>query len=112
MGSVEFTLEKAIPDYALATIESQDRGQIQPVVSSPIFNALVEAVQAAFCDELANTNFEVLRASGIVCHDVNAYRPGILLWVQERGREGTIGEKGRERVTAAAERVRERIGMA
>jgi hypothetical protein len=111
MASVEFVVRQAPPNYALTKAEAEDRGEIQPVLSSAEFKTLVEGVRSAFEKELADGKFEVVRASGIVCHDANVYRPGILLLLQERGREGTIAEKGRERVTAAAEAAREKLSL-
>jgi hypothetical protein len=110
MASVELTIASA-PDYGLAKGEAQQRGQIPPVLSSEGFKDLVEAVRAAFEERLASSRFEILRISGIVCHDVNVYRPGILLMLQERGREGTIPESGRKYVTELAEGVRESFGL-
>lgn len=112
MASVEFVVRKAPPNYPLTKTVVEDRSEIQPVLSSLEFKALVDGVRSAFETEVADGKFEVLRVSGIVFHDVNVYRPGILLLLQEREREGTIPEKGRERVTAVAEAVREQLGMA
>ena len=84
---------------------------MQPVIASQQFKDLVEAVHAAFTQELAGGKFEIARVSGIICHDVSVYRPGILLIVHEKDREATIKEAGRERITAAAEAVREKLGL-
>jgi hypothetical protein len=111
MASVEFMIDSALPDYRLKKPEAQERSHIQPVIASPGFKELVEAVRAAFAQELAGGKFEVLRISGIVCRDVDVYRPGILLIVEEQGNKGTIREAGRERITAIAEAVRERMGI-
>jgi hypothetical protein len=112
MASVEFMIGSALPDDRLKKPEAQERSDIQPVIASQGFKELVQAVRAAFAQELAGGKFEVLHISGIVCHDVDVYRPGILLIIEEAGREGTIREVGRERITAIAEAVRERMGIA
>lgn len=111
IASVEFMIQSALPDHELMPIEAQERSEIQPVIASQQFKDLVEAVQSAFEKELAGGKFEIARISGIVCHDVSVYRPGILLIVQEKGREETIREKGRERITAIAEAVREKLEL-
>lgn len=111
MASVEFMIQNALPDHGLARIDAPERREMQPLIASQEFRGLVEAVRAAFEKELAGDKFEIARVSGIVCHDVSVYRPGILLIVQEKGREETIREKGRERITAIAEAVREKLGL-
>lgn len=111
MASVEFMIRGAAPEHGLAAVEAQERSEIQPVLASKEFKKLVAAVRSSFDEELSGGKFEVARVSGIVCHDVNVYRPGILLMLQERGRDGTIAEKGRERITEIAEAVREKFGM-
>lgn len=111
MASVEFMIRNALPNHGLTRIEAQERSEIQPVIVSQEFKDLVEAVRAAFEKELAGGKFGIARVSGIVCHDVSVYRPGILLIVQEKGRDATINEAGREHITAAAETVRERLGI-
>ena len=111
MASVEFMIQNALPDHGLARIDAPERSEMQPVIASQEFRGLVEAARAAFEKELAGDKFEIARVSGIVCHDVSVYRPGILLIVQEKGREETIREKGRERITAIAEAVREKLGL-
>ncbi|HTU34538.1 MAG TPA: hypothetical protein VMF66_12120, partial [Candidatus Acidoferrum sp.] len=97
MASVEFMIERALPQYEVTKTAAQGRAEIQPVLSAPGFKRLVEAVRAAFEQELAGSKFELAQASGIVCHDLNVYRPGILVIVREGDREGTISEEGRER---------------
>lgn len=111
MASVEFMVEGALPGYELTTAEAQDRAELQPLLSSPGFKRLVEEVRSAFKQQLADGKFEVAQASGIVCHDLDVYRLGILLILQATGQEGTIPEKGRERITAIAEAVREQLGI-
>lgn len=111
MASVEFMVQKASPQYELTKDEAKDRGEIQPLLSAPGFKRLVEVVRTGFEQELRDSAFEVVKASGIACRDVNVYRPGILLIVRENRREDTIPEKGRERITAIAEAVREQLGM-
>ena len=111
MASVEFMIRGAAADYAPAQTEAQERSEMQPVLASEEFKKLVAAVRSAFEQGLGDKKFEVVRVSGIVCHDVSVYRPGILLMLQERGREGTIAEKGRERITEIAEAVREKLGI-
>ncbi|HEX5426362.1 MAG TPA: hypothetical protein VFW94_22630 [Candidatus Acidoferrales bacterium] len=111
MASVEFMIQGALPHYEVAKAQAEDRTEVQPLLTAPGFKRLVEDVRSAFERRLTDTKFELVQISGIICHDLNVYRPGILLIVQEPGREGTIPEKGRERVTATAEAVRERLGM-
>lgn len=111
MASVEFMIRGAAPEHGSAAAEAQERSEIQPVLASEEFKKLVAAVRSSFEEGLAGGKFEVARVSGIVCHDVNVYRPGILLMLQERGREGTIAEKGRERITEIAEAVREKLRL-
>ncbi|MGH9734724.1 MAG: hypothetical protein ACRD8A_09070 [Candidatus Acidiferrales bacterium] len=111
MASVEFMIEAALPQYELTRTEAQDRAEVQPLLSAPGFKKLVEAVRSACNEKLADSKLELAQASGIVCHDLNVYRPGILLIVRETAREGTIPEKGRERIAAIAEAVREQLGM-
>lgn len=111
MASVEFMIQGALPEYELTRADAKDRAEAQPLLSAAGFKRLVEAVRSGFEQELTDGTFEVLQASGIACHDLDVYRPGILLILRERGRDGTIAEKGREQITARAEAVREKIGM-
>lgn len=111
MASVEFMIQDALPQYELTRADAKDRTEVQPLLSAAGFKKLVEAVRSGFEQELTDGTFEVVQTSGIVCHDLDVYRPGILLIVRERGRDVTIAEKGREQITAIAEAVREKIGM-
>lgn len=111
MASVEFMIQGALPQYGVAMAQAEDRAEVQPLLSAPAFKKLLDAVRSAFEPGLADSKFEIVQVSGIVCHDSNVYRPGILLIAQESGRESTISEKGRECITATAEAVRERLGM-
>lgn len=111
MASVEFMMQGTLPQYGLMKTGAADRAEVQPLLSSAGFKRLVEEVRSAFTPQLADGKFEVAQVSGIVCHDLDVYRPGILLILQETGREGTIPEKGRERITAIAEAVREQLGI-
>lgn len=111
MASVEFTIQDALPEYEVNEPQAGERSQIEPVLHARGFRSLIEAIRSAIEEQLSGSSFEVLRISGIVCHDVDVYRPGILLLLRERDGKETIGEQGRKRVTTAAEAVREKIGL-
>ena len=111
MASVEFMVQDALPAYGLAKVEAKERASVQPTLASQEFRNFVEDVRASFEKEFADSAFEILKVSGIVCHDVSVHRPGVLLILEERGREGTIPEVGRKRVTEIAEAIRERAGL-
>lgn len=111
MASVEFMIQGALPQYEVEKAQAEGRAEVQPLLSARGFKKLLDAVRSAFERELDGSKFEVAQVSGIVCHDLNVYRPGILLIVRGSGSESTIPEEGRERITATAEAVRERLGM-
>ena len=112
MASVEFVLQSAVAGHGVQESKAHDPAHIEPVLASAEFKGLVEAVRCAFHEELADSKFEVLRISGIVCHHVDVYHPGLLLILQERDRTGTITQPERERITGVAESVRQRLGIA
>lgn len=110
-ASVEFMLNSPAGGFESKEIEAPTPRGLEKVLVSEKFRALTHEARAVAERELAGSELEIVQLGGTICHDVNAYRPGIRLVVRAHGRSGVMSETARERLTSLAETVREALNI-
>src|SRR5215469_2786551 len=106
-ASAEIMIKNPLPDFDLEDIEAQVPRDVDPMLASQGFKDLLDEVRAILQREFRDNTFEVVQLTGAICHDVSVYRPGIWFVLREGGADSRVSEKGRERLTALAEKIRE-----
>jgi hypothetical protein len=110
-ASAEIMIKNPLPDYDLEDVEATIPRDVDPMLASQGFKDLLDEVRAILQQELRDNSFEIVQLTGAICHDVSVYRPGIWLVLRERGANSQMSEKGRERLTATAEKIREDLNL-
>lgn len=110
-ASAEIMIKNPLPDYDLEDIEASVPRDVDPMLASQGFKDLLDEVRGILQGQLADNSLEIAQLTGAICHDVGVYRPGIWLVFRERGANSQMSEKGRERLTAVAEMIREDLKL-
>lgn len=110
-ASAEIMIKNPLPDYDLEDVEAPIPRDVDPMLASQGFKDLLDEVRAILQGEFAGHSLELVQLTGAICHDVSVYRPGIWLVLRERGANSQMSEKGRERLTALAEKIREDLNL-
>lgn len=110
-ASAEIMIINALPDYDLEDLEAPIPRDVDPMLASQGFKDLLDEVRAILRGELQDNSLELVQLTGAICHDVTIYRPGIWLVLRERTENSQMSERGRERLTAITEKIREDLNL-
>ncbi|HUJ31588.1 MAG TPA: hypothetical protein VLY23_09935 [Candidatus Acidoferrum sp.] len=109
-ASAEIMIKNPLPDYDLEDLGAAIPRDVDPMLASQGFKDLLDEVRAILQRELDGSGLEIAQLTGAICHDASVYRPGVWLVLREHGK-GDMSEKGRERITAVAETIREDLNL-
>lgn len=110
--SVELMITRPLEDYDLLEIEAETPRDVDPMLASQGFKDLIDDARDILDHELAAQGLEIVQLTGAICHDQQAYRPGIWLVVGEKSGTGKeIPAAAQARVAAAINTVESKLGL-
>ena len=112
-AAIELMIVRPLADYDLEKVEAGVPRDVDPILASQGFKDLLDEARAVLDGVLAGSGLEIAQLTGAICPDKGVYRPGLWLVLREAdaGASQTMSAESRERVAAAAEVLRTRLGL-